>query len=191
MDDELATGVCVWLTGLSGAGKSTTARAVVHALERRGYSVELLDGDEVRARDVVRLGYSASDREVQVRRVACLAREIVDRGGIVFCALISPYRSLRATAREVVGSVQFLEVFVNAPLSVCEARDTKGLYARARRGELKALTGIDDPYEEPVAPDLVLDTATVTLEENVARVVGLLAVKGFVRAGADDAACRT
>jgi bifunctional enzyme CysN/CysC len=150
----------VWLTGLSGAGKTTLAEAVAAKLEALGRPVELLDGDALRAS--MPTGFSREDRDAHVRRVAFLASRLEHHGVTVVVALISPYRASRAHARSICK--RFVEVHVATPLDVCEARDTKGLYARARAGHLKLFTGIDDPYEPPESPELTLDTSHVTLE---------------------------
>jgi sulfate adenylyltransferase len=147
---------------------------VIERLTRCGKNATLLDGDILRSNLSGDLGFSKADRDTNVVRVAAVARDLVTRGEVAICALISPYRSARDQARQIVGAHQFIEVFVDASLAVCEARDTKGLYARARRGEITGLTGIDDPYEVPLAPDLVLTTVHCTVEHNVSRVWGLL-----------------
>jgi sulfate adenylyltransferase len=172
-------GACVWLTGLSGAGTSSTAQATEQALVQRGYRVVLLDGDKIRAlsRD---LGFSNSDRHAQAVRVATMARHQCDLGAIVLCALISPYAESREQARTIVGRHRFVEILVDTPLEVCEARDTKGLYALARSGKLKGFTGIDDPYERPLNPDLVIHTVSESLEQNVETILRLLRDRGFV-----------
>jgi sulfate adenylyltransferase len=172
---------CIWLTGLSGAGKSTTATALAERLTTLGYRVALLDGDAVRARFSPRLGFTRHDREINVLRVARMAREAVDNGEIAICALISPYRDSRMHARDIVGAAAFIEVFIDAPLAVCEARDVKGLYRRARVGEITGVTGIDDPYEPPTAPDVKLLTAESTLEANLAVLLTVLANRGVIR----------
>jgi len=166
-------GVCLWLTGLSGAGKSTTAEALMLRLADDGRTVGLLDGDAVRRQLSSDLTFSRADRETNVLRVARLARTIVDSGGIAVCALVSPYRDVRRRARQIVGEDRFIEIFVDTPLSVCEARDTKGLYARARRGLAKGLTGVDDPYEPPLRPELAIST-DVAVALNVERIVTFL-----------------
>lgn len=160
MQPSSNTGACIWLTGLSGAGKSTTARALAELLRGCGREVTVLDGDEIRARLSPNLGFSQSDRDANVLRAAALARDVLVRGGIAICALISPYRSARDRARALVGRDAFVEVFVDTPLAVCEQRDPKGLYARARAGALPGFTGIDDPYEPPLAPEVTLHTTT-------------------------------
>jgi sulfate adenylyltransferase len=165
--------MCVWLTGLSGAGKSTIGRSLVERLSLAGVGARLLDGDELRSSLSRDLGFSKTDRDIHVMRVAALARTCIDHGDIAVCALISPYRDARAQARGLVGSDRFIEVFVDTPLDVCEQRDHKQLYSRARRGEVTQMTGVSDPYESPIAPDLVLTPDAV--ESNVERVLRLLA----------------
>lgn len=166
-------GMCVWLTGLSGAGKSTIAKSLVKRLSLVGVGARLLDGDELRSSLSRDLGFSKGDRDIHVMRVAALARTCVDQGNVAVCALISPYRDARAQARGLVGNDRFIEVFVDTPLDVCEQRDDKHLYSRARRGEITQMTGISDPYEPPLAPDLVLTPDAV--ESNVERILRLLA----------------
>jgi sulfate adenylyltransferase len=173
-------GACLWFTGLSGSGKSTTARAVHAALEERGRVVTMLDGDVVRTHLSRGLGFSREDRDENVRRVAFVAAEVVRHGGIVVCALVSPYRAARAEARAMVGDESFIEVFVDTPLEVCAERDVKGLYAGAQRGEVPALTGVADPYEPPQAPELRLETVGVELADNARRVIAYLEENGFL-----------
>lgn len=170
MDD----GLCFWLTGLSGAGKSTIARALVARLRAAGRQGSLLDGDELRASISRDLGFSKADRDTHVMRVAALAQRLVDSGHVVVCALISPYRRSREQAREMIGGHRFIEVFVDTPLSVCESRDSKGLYARSRRGEISRMTGVDDPYERPITPDLTLAAVAGDVEAHVARLLQVL-----------------
>jgi adenylyl-sulfate kinase len=172
-------GVCVWLTGLSGAGKSTLAGLVADRLREVGRPVEVLDGDAVRQHLSRGLGFSREDRVENVRRVAYVAGLLVRHGVVVLAALISPYREARAQARELVGS-DFLEVYVRCPLDVLVARDPKGLYARALRGEIPNFTGVSDPYEEPDSPDLVVDTHHQTPQEGAARILGLLEARGYL-----------
>lgn len=174
MEDLGSGGACVWLTGLSGAGKTTIAAAVCLALEQDGRHAELLDGDVVRRRRPVPLGFSRADRERNVREIGVLANDVVERGGVAVCAVVSPYRDARDAVRRLIGSARFLEVFVDTPLTTCEARDVKGLYARARRGEISRFTGVDDPYEPPLQPDLVLQTVGTTPEENARRIISAL-----------------
>jgi sulfate adenylyltransferase len=168
-------GICVWFTGLSGSGKSTTARALNALLEEQGRRVTFLDGDEVRAFLSKGLGFSKDDRNTHVRRMAFVASEVVKHGGLVVCAAISPYRSTRSDCRRMLGHGHFVEVFVDTPLEVCEARDPKGLYAKARRGELAGLTGVDAPYEPPLSADLVIDTLRHGPGENAATILQHLA----------------
>jgi adenylyl-sulfate kinase len=167
-------GFCVWLTGLSGSGKTTTARALITALTGLGVSCELLDGDEVRRRWSPSLGYTSAEREANVRRVGELAREVVLSGRVAVCAVVSPFIAGRQAVRALIGSERFVEVFVDTPLSVCQARDPKGLYARAQRGEVANVSGLDVPYERPSSPQIVLDTVNATVAENADRIVSWL-----------------
>ncbi len=176
-------GFCVWFTGLSGAGKSATAEALTRLLLERGRQVTVLDGDVVRTHLSKGLGFSREDRDTNIRRIGFVAAEIVRHGGAVVCAAVSPYRATRNQCRALVGTEQFFEVFVDTPLEVCEQRDTKGLYAQARRGELKGFTGIDDPYEPPSDPELVLGTTAATVEANARRILALLGERGYLREG--------
>ncbi|MGE3842280.1 MAG: adenylyl-sulfate kinase [Vicinamibacterales bacterium] len=176
------SGVCLWLTGLSGAGKSTIGRHLADRLEQWQLQPALLDGDAIRASTSRDLGFSQSDRNTNVRRVACLARDVVTAQRPAIVALISPYRATREEARDIVGRDRFLEIFISTPLTVCEARDVKGLYARARRGEITGFTGIDDPYEPPTNPALVIDGSGGSVEESTARIVQLLIDGGFAPA---------
>lgn len=174
-------GVCVWLTGLSGAGKSTTADILTVLLLEHGRQVTVLDGDVVRTHLSQGLGFSKEDRDTNVRRIGFVAGEIVRHGGVALCAAISPYRATRQDVRAMVGDDHFVEVFVDTPLEVCEARDVKGVYAKARRGEINGVTGIDDPYEAPLQPELRLDTVTSTPEQNARRILAYLIEHGYVR----------
>jgi sulfate adenylyltransferase len=177
-------GVCLWFTGLSGSGKTTTAELVVPLLEERGRTVTVLDGDVVRTHLSRGLGFSKEDRDENVRRVGFVAAEIVRHGGLVVCALVSPYRSTRDEIREVVngagGEGSFVEVFVDTPLDVVMARDVKGLYAATARGEVEKMTGVADPYEPPLNPELRLETVGQTAEENAQAVVRYLDDRGFI-----------
>lgn len=154
-------GFVVWMTGLPASGKSTLSK-LLEANLRNGHGryVEVLDGDEVRKGLSRDLGLSKEDREEHARRVSYVAKVLARNGVVVIVALISPYRESRAEAREMIGPERFVEVHIQAPLSVCEARDPKGLYAKALRGEITNMTGIQDPYEEPTSPDLVIDTTS-------------------------------
>jgi len=150
-------GVCVWFTGLSGAGKSTIADVLAGLVREAGREVvTVLDGDAVRAILSKDLGFSKEDRDLNIRRIGFIASEVVRHGGVVICAAISPYRTARDEVRAMMPHGRFIEVYVDTPIAVCEARDTKGLYARARRGQVKGVTGIDDPYEPPTDPELTL-----------------------------------
>ena len=175
-------GVCIWFTGLSGAGKSTTAEVLTVLLLEHGRQVTLLDGDVVRTHLSKGLGFSKDDRDTNIRRIGFVAAEIVQHGGVVICAAVSPYRATRNDVRNLVGTDHFVEVFVDTPLAVCEERDTKGMYAKARRGEIKDFTGIDDPYEAPENPEITLDTVTQTPEDNARLILQHLLQRGFVRA---------
>ena len=152
----------LWLTGLSGAGKSTIGGRVCRRLEAAGLAVEYLDGDAIRS-VFPQTGFTPEDRDAHVRRVAFLASRLERHGVVVVVALISPYRRSRAFARELCRT--FVEIHVSTPLDICEARDVKGLYARARRGEIANFTGIDDAYESPDRPELVVDTGRLTADE--------------------------
>src|SRR3989442_13991919 len=174
-------GVCVWFTGLSRSGKSTTADALVSMLLEHGRQVTVLDGDVVRTHLSKGLGFSKEDRDTNIRRIGFVASEIVRHGGVVVTAAISPYRHTRAECRALVGGEQFIEVFVDTPLEVCEARDTKGLYAKARRGELTGFTGINDPYETPTAAEITLDTVRRSVADNARAILDELQRRGFVR----------
>jgi sulfate adenylyltransferase len=167
-------GVCIWLTGLSGAGKSTTAEALQALLLESGRQVTLLDADVVRTHLSRELGFSKEDRDANVLRIGFVASEIVRHGGTVICAAISPYRATRDQVRRMLGPGRFVEVFVDTPLQVCEQRDAKGHYARARRGEITGFTGVDDPYELPLDPEITLDTLRHTPEENAHLVLDYL-----------------
>jgi sulfate adenylyltransferase len=177
-------GACLWFTGLSGSGKTTTARVVEERLIAAGRPVTMLDGDVVRTHLSKELGFSREDRDENVRRVAFVAGEVVRHGGIAICALVSPYRAARAEARRIVdaagGDGAFIEVFVDTPLDVVVERDVKGLYEGARRGEVTQMTGVSDPYEPPDAPEIRLETVGVSVEENARRVLDYLAERGVL-----------
>jgi sulfate adenylyltransferase len=175
-------GVCIWFTGLSGAGKSTTAEVLTELLLEHGRQSTLLDGDVVRTNLSRGLGFSKEDRDLNIRRIGFVGAEIVRHGGIAICAAVSPYRVTRNDVRNMIGVDRFVEVFVDTPLEVCEERDTKGIYAQARRGEIQNFTGIDDPYETPEQPDIILNTVSSGVEENAWAIVIHLVEKGFIRA---------
>ena len=172
-------GFCVWFTGLSAAGKSVTAEALRAVFMERGRTVTLLDGDEVRLHLSKGLGFSREDRDVNIQRIGYVASEVVRHRGIAICAAISPFREARERCRALMGEA-FIEVFVDTPLPVCESRDPKGLYARARSGALKGFTGIDDPYEPPLSPDVRLSNPEHTPMENARVILETLRARGFM-----------
>jgi len=174
-------GFCIWFTGLSGSGKSTTAEILTTLLLERGRQVTLLDGDVVRTHLSKGLGFSREDRDTNILRIGYVASEIARHNGVSICAAISPYRMARNEVRKMVGSDHFIEVFVDTPIEVCETRDIKGLYAKARRGQLTGFTGVDDPYEAPVDPEITLDTVNFTPLENAQKVSALLELRGFLQ----------
>jgi sulfate adenylyltransferase len=174
-------GFCLWFTGLSGSGKSTTADILTIMLLEHGRQVTVLDGDVIRTHLSKGLGFSREDRDTNIRRIGFVASEIVRHGGSVICAAISPYRATRNECRAMMGSDRFCEIFVATPLEVCEDRDPKGMYALAREGRLKGFTGIDDPYEPPHNAEITLDTVNCSAEENAERIVMYLIERGFVR----------
>ena len=167
----------IWLTGLSGAGKSTIADALEQALVTDGYHTYLLDGDNVRMGLCRDLGFSDADREENIRRIAEVARLFADAGLIVITAFISPFRRDRALARDIIGAETFIEVFVDTPLSECERRDPKGLYGKARAGMIKNFTGIDSAYERPEAADVRINTLDCDLDSAVSRIIERLGAR--------------
>jgi adenylylsulfate kinase len=171
-------GVVLWLTGLSGAGKTTIAKQLETELQHRGLPVEILDGDVIRTWLSQGLGFSHQDRDMNVRRVGYVAHLLSRHGVFVIVAMISPYRETRADVRQLIEN--FLEIYINTPLDVCETRDIKGLYARARAGEIKGFTGIDDPYEPPLAPEVVCLGAQETPVESAARILQALKKLGYL-----------
>ena len=174
-------GFCVWFTGLSSAGKSTTAEHLVSLLLERGRAVTVLDGDVVRTHLSKGLGFSKEDRDTNIHRIAFVASEIVRHGGAVVCAAVSPYRAARENVRAMVGADRMFEIFVDTPLDVCESRDPKGIYAQARQGLMRNVTGIDEPYEAPEQPELVIETVTASARDNARRIEALLVERGFLR----------
>lgn len=167
-------GVMVWFTGLSGSGKSTVALGVERELHRRGILCRILDGDNIRAGINSNLGFSPEDRRENIRRIAEVGKLFVDTGVVTLACFVSPTEEIRQMAREIVGADDFKEVFVSTPIEECERRDVKGLYARARRGEVKEFTGVSAPFEAPQHPALIIDTSVLPLEESVARVVEMV-----------------
>ena len=167
-------GVLVWFTGLSGSGKSTVALGVERELHKRGILCRILDGDNIRSGINKNLGFSADDRKENIRRIAEIGKLFVDTGVVTLSAFISPTNESRRMASGIIGADDFKEVYVSTPLEVCEQRDVKGLYARARRGEIKDFTGVSAPFEVPEHPALTLDTSVLTLEESVNKVLELI-----------------
>ena len=173
-------GCCIWLTGFSSAGKSTIAQVLTTHVEERGRTVTLLDGDVVRTHLSKGLGFSKQDRDTNILRIGFVASEIVRHGGIAIVAAVSPYDATRNEVREMIGADRFVLVHVATPLEVCEQRDVKGLYAKARRGEITGLTGIDDPYEVPPAPDIRLTTLDCDPDGCAARIENVLSDRGII-----------
>ncbi|MDJ0567780.1 MAG: adenylyl-sulfate kinase [Pleurocapsa sp. MO_192.B19] len=165
-------GVTVWFTGFSGAGKSTIADALTAKLKSEGYQLEVLDGDEIRENLTKDLGFSKEDRDTNIRRIGFVAKLLARNGVIVLVPVISPYRAIREEMRANIKN--FVEIFVNAPLSVCEERDVKGLYKKVRAGEIKQFTGIDDPYEPPTNPEVECRTDLEELSESVDKIFNKL-----------------
>jgi adenylylsulfate kinase len=183
------TGFCLWFTGLSGSGKSTIAAIVVDELRRRGHRVELLDGDEVRKNLSAGLGFSKADRDANIRRIGWVAALLARNGIVAVTAAISPYRAARDEVR---GQIEhFLEVFVDTPIEVCEERDVKGLYAKARAGEIPEFTGVSDPYEPPVAPEVRVETAERDATASAAQVIDYLEGAGLTETAPRPEAART
>ena len=186
-------GFTVWFTGLSGAGKSTLATALASVLTSelagRGLKVEILDGDEVRTNLSKGLGFSREDRDTNIRRIGYVARLLARNGAGVIAAAISPYREVRAEVRQSIESdgAAFIEVFVKCPLDVLVERDVKGLYKRALAGEIKEFTGVSDPYEAPVDPDVTVETDSETVEVSIRKIIQELARRGFVSLAQESA----
>lgn len=170
-------GMMVWFTGLSGSGKSTVALGVEQELHRRGILCRILDGDNIRAGINSNLGFSPEDRRENIRRIAEVGKLFVQTGIVTLACFVSPTEEIRQLARDIIGPEDFLEVYVSTPLEECERRDVKGLYARARRGEVKDFTGISAPFETPQHPALSIDTSRFTREECVRQVVQLIITK--------------
>lgn len=170
-------GVMLWFTGLSGSGKSTVAIALERELQKRGLLCRILDGDNIRSGINKGLGFTAEDRRENIRRIAEVAKLFVDTGIITIAAFISPSNELRRMASDIIGAEDFKEVYISTPLEVCEARDVKGLYAKARRGEIKNFTGISAPFEAPEHPALSIDTSKVSLEDSVKQILTFLGIE--------------
>src|SRR5438034_4224056 len=173
-------GFTIWFTVLSGTGKSTLSRIVEHRLKACDLSVEILDGDIVRTHLSKGLGYSREDRNTNIQRIAFVCNLLTRNGVIAIAAAISPYREAREWAREEIGN--FVEVYIKCPIEVCRQRDVKGLYKLADEGKIKGFTGIDDPYEEPEHPELVIETDKETIEESVSRIFAKLTELGYLEA---------
>lgn len=167
-------GMMLWFTGLSGSGKSTVAIALERELHRRGRLCRILDGDNIRSGINANLGFSAEDRRENIRRIAEVSRLFVDTGIITIAAFISPTEEIRRMAADIIGPADFKEIYISTPLEECERRDVKGLYAKARRGEIPDFTGISAPFEAPQHPALTLDTSVLSLEESVARLMAFI-----------------
>lgn len=170
-------GTMLWFTGLSGSGKSTIAIALERELHKRGLLCRILDGDNIRTGINANLGFSAEDRRENIRRVAEVGKLFVDTGIITIAAFVSPTEELRQIAEHIIGEEDFKEIYISTPIAECERRDVKGLYARARRGEVKNFTGISAPFEAPEHPALSLDTSVLSLEESVNKLLQLLGVE--------------
>ena len=167
-------GIMIWFTGLSGSGKSTVAMGVERELHAQGILCRILDGDNVRAGINNNLGFSAEDRIENIRRIAEIGKLFVQTGVVTLACFVSPTNDIRQMAREIVGKEDFLEVYISTPIEECERRDVKGLYARARKGEVKNFTGISAPFEAPVSPDIDIDTSKIPLEESVRTLTELI-----------------
>lgn len=167
-------GIMIWFTGLSGSGKSTVAMGVERELHAQGILCRILDGDNVRAGINNNLGFSAEDRIENIRRIAEIGKLFVQTGVVTLACFVSPTNDIRQMARDIVGKEDFLEVYISTPIEECERRDVKGLYARARKGEVKNFTGISAPFEAPVSPDIAIDTSKIPLEESVRTLTELI-----------------
>jgi adenylyl-sulfate kinase len=171
-------GFTLWFTGLSGAGKSTLARRIEEVLLERGMKVEVLDGDEVRENLSKGLGFSKEDRDTNIRRIGFVAKLLSRNGVVAITAAISPYREIRDEMRKAIG--RFVEVYVEAPIDVLAERDVKGLYKKALAGEIKHFTGVDDPYEPPVKPEVVVNSSTETVDQSLGKIIATLETLGYI-----------
>jgi adenylylsulfate kinase len=174
-------GVTIWLTGLSGSGKSTIAVELEHALLENKHQAYILDGDNIRHGLNKNLGFSPEDRSENIRRIGEVAKLFTDANIITITAFISPYRRDRENARKLQKEGEFIEVYVKCPIEVCEQRDTKGLYKKARAGEVKEFTGISAPYEEPLNPEIIINTSEMSVEESTRTIISYLEEKGYVK----------
>lgn len=170
-------GIMIWFTGLSGSGKSTIAIALERELQKRGLLCRILDGDNIRSGINNNLGFSAEDRIENIRRIAEIGKLFVDTGIITIAAFISPNNAIREMAANIIGKEDFMEVYISTPIEECERRDVKGLYAKARRGDIKDFTGVSSPFEAPQHPDLSLDTSVLSVEESVNLLLNLILPK--------------
>lgn len=171
----LDKGLVVWLTGLPGSGKTTIANKVASILREKGYRVEVIDGDWARKTISLGAGYTREERKIHLHRIAWVARLLARNGVIVICSFVSPYRDVRKMIREIISEeAPFIEVYVKCPLEECIKRDPKGLYKKALRGEIKHFTGISDPYEEPLNPEITVDTVNNSVEENASTIINYL-----------------
>ncbi|MEW6416524.1 MAG: adenylyl-sulfate kinase [Nitrospirota bacterium] len=173
-------GFCVWFTGLPCSGKTTLSKILTKKLTELNYKVTLLDGDVVRTHISKGLGFTKEDRITNILRVGSIASELVKQNDVAVCALASPYESARSHVREMIGNDRFILVYLNTSLEVCEKRDTKGMYEKVRKGEIKGFTGVDDPYEPPRCPDLIIDTSNISPKEALHRILDFLRLKGFI-----------
>lgn len=176
-------GITLWFTGLSGSGKSTVAIALEKKLSSEGILCRIIDGDNVRCGLNAGLGFSPQDRKENIRRIAEVCKLFTQTGIVTLATFISPTREIRGMARDIIGEEDFMEIFIATPLEECEKRDVKGLYARARKGEIKEFTGISSPFEEPEDPDVRIDTSCLSLEESVRQIAA--AVMPRIRTGAE------
>lgn len=170
-------GIALWFTGLSGSGKTTIAIALEQELNKRGLLTQVLDGDNIRAGINNNLGFSEADRTENIRRIAEITKLFVNCGIITICCFVSPTEEIRSLAKKIIGASDFVEVFVNTPLETCEQRDVKGLYAKARKGEIKDFTGISSPFEAPKNPEIEVKTNELSVQESVKRIIEKLEIK--------------
>lgn len=170
-------GIALWFTGLSGSGKTTIAIALEQELNKRGLLTQILDGDNIRAGINNNLGFNEADRTENIRRIAEITKLFVNCGVITICCFVSPTEEIRNLAKKIIGTSDFVEVFVNTPLETCEQRDVKGLYAKARKGEIKDFTGISSPFEAPKNPEIEVKTNELTVQESVKRIIEKLEIK--------------
>jgi adenylylsulfate kinase len=168
-------GIAIWMTGLSGSGKTTIAVALEQELNKKGLLTQILDGDNVRTGINNNLGFSEADREENIRRIAEVTKLFVNCGVITICCFVSPTEKIRSIAKNIIGAEDLIEVYIDTPLEVCEQRDVKGLYAKARKGEIKDFTGIDSPFEKPLHPHVELRTNELSIEESVKKILARIA----------------